>query len=105
MTEYIDRQSAIGMLSQRKHLAIKEYNYDEVRLMDFLIDSIEDLPSADVRENVHGEWIYKKGDMVTCADGWSCSHCKCTYHTRVPYFKDFNFCPNCGADMREVNDG
>ena len=81
-------------------------NYDKKHAdMQFILghesykEWLEDLPAADVRENDKAKWIFKKGDMVTCDDGWSCSHCKCTYHTRVPYFKDFSFCPNCGACM------
>lgn len=67
-------------------------------------NDIARFPAADVRENVKGEWVFEKGDMVTCCDGWYCSHCKRGFHTNVPYFKDFNFCPWCGAEM-EANDG
>ena len=56
-------------------------------------------------ERPHGKWIFIKADE-TQTDGYECSNCKATYHTRVPYFSEFNFCPNCGADMRgDANDG
>lgn len=47
-----------------------------------------------------GEWIFLKANEEQ-TDGYECSVCKTTYHTKVPYFSEFNFCPNCGADMRE----
>ena len=61
---------------------------------------IEEIPAADVRPVVRGKWRFEKGDGKTCGDGWVCSACNCGFHTNVPYFEDFNFCPNCGADMR-----
>lgn len=54
------------------------------------------LPTADVRENVHGEWINKQlipGDITGHMHG-ECSVC---HKVRVIS----NFCPNCNADMRE----
>ena len=49
-------------------------------------------------ERPQGKWIFIKADE-TQTDGYECSNCKATYHTRVPYFSEFNFCPNCGASM------
>ena len=47
-----------------------------------------------------GEWIFLKANEEQ-TDGYECSVCKATFHTRVPYFSEFNFCPNCGADMQK----
>ena len=48
----------------------------------------------DVRENVKGEWIDRGKDMMI---RWQCSECgRKDIHI-------YNFCPDCGADMREVN--
>ena len=58
-------------------------------------------PTIDAVPDRHGEWIWSKGDYKTCTDGWECSACKKTYHTHVPYFDEFNYCPNCGARMGE----
>lgn len=53
---------------------------------------------ADVRPVVRGRW---KDAMQSCHDS---PHVKCSvcgeYYWR--YFNKFNFCPNCGADMRVV---
>ena len=64
--------------------------------------------SADVRENVKGEWIYLGLD-VAGEYMYQCSHCKAIIYEPeflINYDKAqllgnrFNYCPNCGADMR-----
>lgn len=46
-----------------------------------------------------GEWIFSRGDGKTYSDGWTCSACGNSFHTNVPYFEKFLYCPNCGARM------
>lgn len=46
-----------------------------------------------------GQWVFVKGDGKTCADGWQCTACGVEYHTNVPYFEEFQYCPNCGTKM------
>ena len=46
--------------------------------------------TADVRENVKGEWK----DRGKYALGYMCSHCQ------KASINKSDFCPNCGADMR-----
>lgn len=46
-----------------------------------------------------GRWIFEKGDGETCVDGHICSACGSSYHTKVPYWSEFKFCPNGGAFM------
>ena len=53
-------------------------------------------PTADVRENVHGEWIYKNDNILMPTGYWECSVCK---EGRLMY--EENFCPKCGTDMRK----
>lgn len=64
------------------------------------IDIIQSAPAADVRPVVRGKWV-----KIRTHDGgvWksiACSNCK-----YEPWFSSaeplYNFCPNCGADMRE----
>lgn len=68
--------------------------------------------TADVRENVRGEWIIEDDIVpITFIDGYVetkrcvCSNCgyKPTYKGRtiLPTTKTLLFCPNCGADMKE----
>lgn len=46
-----------------------------------------------------GKWELIKTDGKTYDDGWRCTSCGETYHTRVPYFGEYKYCPNCGAKM------
>lgn len=53
-------------------------------------------------EIIRGEWIH--GEDEYGMDGYHCD--KCGFF--VPwdnYIEDYNFCPNCGADMRGEKDG
>lgn len=57
-----------------------------------LIDETENYPAADVRENARGKWIRgSRSDRCSV----------CGYETGR-YAEGLNFCPNCGADVREV---
>jgi hypothetical protein len=65
--------------------------------------AIEAIPAADVRPVVRGKWIYDCDR--TMHDGWIYKQ----YHCSLCEFQMIggihNFCPNCGADMREETDG
>ena len=54
-----------------------------------LINDTVDMAISALSEN-KGEWIYD-GDCIHC------SSCKSAFNNLI----GFNFCPNCGADMRE----
>ena len=69
-------------------------------------DQIDDIPTADVRENVRGKWIdgkvkhIKNGELRNVRE---CSECGSSYFVYDNYNSVDeipNFCPNCGADMR-----
>ena len=56
-------------------------------------DAIAALPNADVRTVARGEWQFH---MFTANSwGYECRVCHTTWDTPT------NYCPNCGADMRE----
>lgn len=82
---YISREQ---VLEKEKYL--DDWNID-LRYVD--IEDIKSIPSADVRENIHGEWIDK--GSLSCR----CSKCGCKNN------KETVFCPNCGADMRGSANG
>ena len=52
---------------------------------------VDEMPTADVRENVKGKWIKKKGSL------WSLATCSVCGELSVE--GDKPFCPNCGAQM------
>ena len=64
-----------------------EYDYEYTK-KDFC-EWIDNEPTADVRENVHGEWVLEHSSQL-----WECTNC----HERE--IRTTDFCPNCGADMR-----
>ena len=77
--DYISRQAAIDALAGWKISPIV----------------LGPVPTADVRENVKGDWL--SGDCM----GASCSKCGEYFSFRTfSEVHNFNFCPNCGADMR-----
>lgn len=55
---------------------------------------IRDWPAADVRPVVRGKWEQVDDYRYP----WGCTNCRKTFSGQ------YNFCPNCGADMRG-NDG
>lgn len=79
MSDYIKREDAIKALEGWKISG------------EMILATV---PTADVRENVRGEWIVKK-DIINCSVCKRCSWSK-SYEDLV---RSFNFCPNCGADM------
>lgn len=61
---------------------------------------IPNQPTADVRENVRGEWIRRDSRYV----GWisfDCSVCGETLELDRETSNDFKYCPFCGAEMRK----
>lgn len=69
--------------------------------IDDMLDAVEDFPAADVRENVQGEWKQLAWRFSRCT--MRCAICGNTLDmTGVNAGRgDANFCPNCGADMRQ----
>ena len=57
-----------------------------------VIESVDDIPTADVRENIKGEWIVGDDSLI-------CPICG-AHGEDIRSDFTFNFCPNCGADMR-----
>ena len=103
MAEYIDREAAIKRLKQL-HFGCKDFHLCGGVLLE--LNAIEAIPTADVKPVVRGKWIgeadgYADGELVY--DTWYCSFCD--YAVDDDEKPSWNFCPNCGADMRERNNG
>ena len=77
----------------------RTYHKDKATIV-YEVKAISEINTADVRENVHGEWR-----TTDAFPHWLC--CTKCYKRLVPnvnwvdeYNIPTNFCPNCGADMR-----
>ena len=86
------REEAINAITQ----FIENYAYgNDLIGLNMAIETLK-------KERPHGEWIPK--DVHNCWTRFECSVCG-YYHQPVHDFgeskPDYNFCPNCGADMRE----
>ena len=108
MADLIDRQAAIDIL-MKEWKAYKDYPYvSHVRHgLEIAIAILDNkVPSAQRTGRKKGKLIGTEYDGY--ADGnpvyyeWKCSECGCIFEDEEP---TYNFCPNCGADMRgEQND-
>lgn len=101
MAEYISRDDAEKALLER----CKETGYggltpDDIRLV---MRTPWRIPPADVRPVVRGKW--QKEDDGTLF--YRCSACgKALYGCFAEiYMGEVHYCPNCGADMREAEEG
>lgn len=64
-----------------------DYNYPgDIEAFEMVIKSFKN-------ERPQGKWL----DIYTTHIAYECSNC----HRKTPITDYFNFCPNCGADMRE----
>lgn len=64
-------------------------------LVDLWCELVRRQPTIEAVPAVHGEWIYENYT-------WHCG--VCGFHPfkgYIPKEPGFNFCPNCGADMRK----
>ena len=106
MKKYIDA----GILKEQLHvLAYADCNqWTGTSWADAYIhfaDFVDVQPTADVRENVHGEWIPSELDH----NFFVCSVCKSNKTRIARAWKKsltdiYRFCPNCGAELRGEND-
>ena len=72
-------------------------------------EEINDLPSVTPQEPKRGHWISHRehcenlGVMPSGLGAYEwCSNCDCGIDVREWHRNHYNYCPNCGADMREV---
>ena len=107
MNKYINEDEALDLIHEHND---ELYAPDDEDITTYLL---ENMPSADVRENIYGEWRKGKeisrtmlagGILYIDYENFKCSNCgivlkELLYHTDgSPFYK---FCPNCGADMIE----
>lgn len=95
MAEYIDRDKLIA--EGQKDGAFGYVSVEE----------IAKFPAADVVERKKGLWVEKALDTFR-KYSVTCPFCGAEYIDNYDGYVstgDFNFCPNCGADMRGEDNG
>lgn len=101
MDDLISRRAAIDAVCMEwcgvKHQDCK-HPFDVEKDDDYWCDGCEtalltlsDLPSAEPKT---GEWVWSKDNA-----SWCCGTCGCVFE-EIEWKPEYNFCPNCGADMR-----
>ena len=80
MSKYIDKETVRRII-------------DSERSKEQMLTMLDNVPTADVRENKHGEWLEAVSGNKTIKR-YRCS--RCNYHV---LFNRENFCPWCGASM------
>ena len=85
MSDYISREQA----DQKLEIAFLGLDREHYNIAKDLFNHI---PSANVRENIHGEWIQNFLGIDICSE--------CGEPMRDRRVNHINFCNCCGADMR-----
>ena len=99
MAKYIDREALIEWL---KRIPLKDLSDGlglcRVIMEDDFKKAIKNMPKSiivDVSPVRHGHWD-EGHEMMTCTN--------CCEQFDLYFKNDFNYCPNCGARMDEVNE-
>ena len=102
--KYIEKETAINAIEDtscylcKKYIRTKKCNCDcEIWRNKKILQGIS---PADVKPVVRGEWICVPANVLEISRGYvfvnKCSKCGYRYSP-----ENDNFCPNCGAEMKE----
>ena len=92
MDDLISRQAAIDAVNSRKTAEQSSAGIMRNAVVDFCVDIIKKLPSAQPKR---GKWIYHIDDLFPAESTMECNQC----HAEQPLTCDDEFCPHCGAKM------
>ena len=110
MAEYIEREALMRRIKEIHCAECDSYHGVRCRAcwVDDTLDYIDSEPAADVEPVKRGRWIYniESGEYVCSA----CGENALSFRKDTLYGGDLyetcltDYCPNCGADMRGIND-
>jgi len=103
MTEYIEKDVVINDIGELFTICYEtlpnEYGHHfivEEELQTHL-NFVRNLPTADVKPVIRGKWI---NTYIQGIHHYRCTNCGEYIEAIWTANFDYNFCPNCGADMR-----
>jgi hypothetical protein len=100
MAEYIKREDAVAKFQKLKD---KCESLKDAIYLDGVTAVLDAIPAADVAEVGHGKWVKIAGMAPPESHGLHCcSLCGGLALQRNLKEELSDFCPHCGADMREV---
>lgn len=99
MARYIDAEDAVEVVYRALRSPSKDYRKNPFHdSMPLAVAMVNEIPAADVRENVRGEWEWRYDDE-NGRPVYGCSFCNGMIVDAEN--KEYVFCPYCGADMRK----
>lgn len=102
MAEYIEREAAIDAVTA---VYARTAGYKTRERIWEAREAIQKLSAADVAPVVHGEWLRADDDWhgLTTIQCSICGEEWCFETIDDVSLLNYKHCPNCGADMREVD--
>ena len=97
MAEYIEREALLDRMNDYCVRNCPDTTYCISCFMTDAKEIVDSQDAEDVQPVKHGKW---KNDVQCSECGWYMEDDV----TLSPCFVGFNYCPNCGADMREKQD-
>lgn len=99
MAEYIDRDAIYTAFANAGTDVLErasELYYIAGFSYEYVIEILDDIPTADVTPVVHGRWIERRAPHAMGGISAKCSACS----KSVQYLGNpLNYCPHCGAKM------
>ncbi len=118
VNDYIKRSDAVRTMAQyMMDMALIDNPEASDRIEewegDIAAPVMSTVEAADVRENVKGRWVevvdrtemYDKEGVKTWGMLFQCNQCGFVLNAVEGHTGQYNYCPNCGADMRGDNNG
>ena len=99
MAEYIEKEAVVRYLkgySEKELNSMSPYGMITSSVLNKVERAISEIPAADVQIVRRGKWV----DMEL-GELYKCSVCRRIINFEKVDF--YNFCPQCGADLREDN--
>lgn len=95
MPRLIDADALLGKMKLLCVGDCSECDYNTFLSVDIHCGLIDEQPTIEAVQVVHGEVVTKVGD-------WGVMHQECSVCGEGLEWKSYpNFCPNCGADLRK----